>query len=103
MPRGATVADTFRCGWWAMQAATLAIMAPGSLPDAEPIKTVDIASVAAAVTRLRATNATGGDRRATVYDPFLAGRRVELVAGSATLARGRLAPWQAIVKTTSGS
>src|SRR4051794_21787034 len=85
-----------------MQAATLAIMAPGSLPDAEPTETVDIASVAAAVTRLRATNATVVDRRDTVYDPFLAGRRVELVTGSASLVRGRVAPWQAIVKTTSG-
>src|SRR3954470_12620260 len=85
-----------------MQAATLAIMAPVSPPDAGPTGTVEVAGVAAGVPGLRATNATVVDRRDTVYDPFLAGRRVELVTGSASLVRGRVAPWQAIVKTTTG-
>src|SRR4051812_28131729 len=77
-------------------------MRPGSPPESERTGTVDPAGLAAVVTGLRVGNAAVADRRAIAYDPFLPGRRVELVTGSATVARGRVVPWRAIVKTTSG-
>ena len=77
-------------------------MRPGSLPDCEPAGDLDAVTVAARLTGLPVRDARIVDRREAVYDPFLPGRRVELVAASATLTDGRVVAWHAIVKATSG-
>ncbi len=47
-----------------------------------------------------AASVTG--RAAVAYDPFLAGRVVERVQGTAELRDGRRVPWSAIIKRTEG-
>ncbi|MFL5650167.1 MAG: hypothetical protein ACJ777_02720 [Chloroflexota bacterium] len=63
---------------------------------------LDLAGVATAVTGVAVRDAVVVERRQADYDPFLPGRRVERVAGSATSLRGRAVAWRAIVKTTTG-
>jgi hypothetical protein len=74
----------------------------GCRPDAGPAREPDAVDVAAVLTGRRLLAATVLERRSLEYDPYLAGRDVRFVTGSATLPNGSLIPWQAIVKTTTG-
>ena len=64
--------------------------------------TVDVPRAAALAIGRSVASAEVTTRAEIAYDPFLAGRTVERVAGSARTVAGEEVPWSAVVKRTSG-
>jgi Phosphotransferase enzyme family len=63
---------------------------------------IDLRRVAAAALQQKVLSAAITSRAAIAYDPYLAGRHVESVHGSAEVALGPDRAWSAIVKRTNG-